>query len=97
MAKIREMKFWNRGDVMNVCIKHDYYTRGDGTAYEKMLRFVDEHEPTKTNIFKVAKDIVEHSDLERYGSPTKEWDIQAIMFDITREAVSVHYEIIGAA
>ena len=55
-----------------MCIKNDYYTAGDNEAYAKMLNFVDNNEPTTTNIYKVAVDIVKHSDLESYGQSEKE-------------------------
>ena len=81
-------------EVRNMCIKHEYYTAGDCEAYEKILNFVESHKPTTNNIYKVATDIFKHSDinLDHYGVDEDEM-IQAIMFDIHKECVSVHYEI----
>ncbi len=92
--KINEKKYWGMDKVRRMCILHKYYTSGDFEAYGKMLHFVSNHKPTTNNIYKVATDIFEHSniDLDRYGCDRNEM-IQAIMFDIHRECVSVHYEI----
>ena len=97
MAKIKEIKLWNGDDVRKMCIKHRYYTAGNCEAYGKMLAYVDNHKPTKNAIYKVAKDIVEHSYFEEYNSPTKEWEISCIMFVLARECVDVHYEIISGS
>lgn len=92
--KINEKKYWGMSEVRSMCIKHRFYTAGDCEAYGKMLNFVSNHKPTTNNIYKVATDIFEHSDidLDRYGCDRNEM-IQAIMFDIHKECVSVLYEI----
>ena len=92
MAKITETKTWRASNVRSMCIKNDYYTAGDNEAYAKMLNFVDTHEPTKTNIYKVAVDIVKHSFLESYGQSEKE-NIESIMYEIANNAVHTCYEI----
>ena len=94
MAKITitETKTWCLDDVRSLCIERDYYTRGTCKDYDKMLHFVATHEPTKMNIYKVAKDIVEHSNLDRYSEEREEL-IAGVMYDITDYAVNTHYTI----
>jgi hypothetical protein len=94
MTKINESKIWSADRIWTMCNKHEYYTRGYNEDYSKMLNFVTNHKPTTNNIYKVAMDIFEHSDinLDHYGVDKDEM-IQAIMFDIHNECVSVHYEI----
>lgn len=90
--KIKETKLWDGYRVRNMCIKHGYYTMGTCEAYDTMLCFVDTRKPTKMNIYKVARDIVAHSNLEGYGMREIEL-VEAMMFDINRECVSTHYEV----
>lgn len=94
MAKVSEKKYWEMEKVRRTCVMHRYYTAGDNEAYGKMLMFVAQHKPTTNNIYKVAADIFEHSDIDLndHGVDKNEM-IAAIMFDIHRECVSVHYEI----
>ena len=92
--KINKSETWASEKVRTMCIKHRYYTAGDCEEYSKMLSFVSNHKPTTNNIYKVAADIYEHSDidLERYGVEKNEM-ITAIMFEINSECVTAHYEI----
>lgn len=82
--KIREIKKWNFSRVRDCCIINDFYTRGNNSEYEKMLDFVSTHKPTLTNIYKVAKDICEHS---------YEQTIENIMFCLSADAINTFYEI----
>lgn len=90
--KIKETRLWDSYRVRNMCIKHDYYTRGDNEAYRKMLEFVDANSPNKTNIYKVAKDIVSHSDMDSYIGEDAEL-IQGVMYDLANDVVKTHFEI----
>ena len=97
MKKINERKSWGMYEVRNMCVKHEYYTAGDCEAYEKILNFVEIHKPTTNNIYKVANDIFEHSDidLDNYGVDKDEM-VAAIMFDINNECVKTRYRIENA-
>lgn len=83
--EIEEKKVWHAADVRRICIKHDFYTRGDNKAYSAMLDMVDESEPTTANIYKVAKDIKEHS--------VTDYEIENIMFVLGQDAVETFYTI----
>lgn len=92
--KINKSETWASEKVRSLCIKNRYYTAGDCEEYGKMLAFVSNHKPTTNNIYKVAEDIYEHSDIDlgKYGVEKNEM-ISAIMFEINKECVSAHYEI----
>lgn len=96
MAKtmIKVERMWDSYDVRNLCVRNRYYTRGDNDEYGRMLLFVSNHKPTKENIFRVAEDIFNHSNInpEEYGL-TKDDSIAAIMFDLSRSCVTEHFTI----
>lgn len=82
---IEEVK-WTSSGIRHMCINHDWYTAGDNKAYSKMLDFVEDNDPTRLNIYKVAKDILDHSsDPDLY--------VEAIMFSIHQEAVNHFYTV----
>lgn len=84
--EITETITWDSSDIRNLCIKNDWYTSGDIKAYSMMLDFVENNEPTKLNIWKVAKDIMDHSsDQDLY--------VEAIMFEIANEVVETFYDV----
>lgn len=80
-------KMWSAGRVRQACIGNDLYTRGDNEAYSKMLGFVDNHEPTTEAMYRVAKDIADHS---------REQTVCNVMFILEREAVITTFEIDGS-
>lgn len=84
--EVTEIVKWSSSDIRSMCIKNDWYTAGDIKAYSKMLDFVEENEPTKLNIWKVAQDVLEHSD-------DKDLYVEAIMFVIANEVVKTFYEV----
>jgi len=96
MAKmsIKVERMWDSADVRNLCIKNRFYTCGDCEAYDKMLTFVRKNKPTANNIFKVAEDIYNHSDidLDCYGV-SKDEMIAGMMFEISRKCVTEHFKI----
>lgn len=86
IPEIIEEDIWTSFQVRSVCIENNWYTRGDNKAYSEMLDFVDNNEPTKANIYTVARDIMEHSN-------TDDLYIEAIMFRIANDAVMTHYTV----
>ena len=86
MPEIEQYRFWTVEDVRNVCIKYDWYTKGDCRAYDKMLTTVRETEPTTENLYKVARDIMEHSE--------DVWmTVEGTMTKLEREAVTNGYSV----
>ena len=65
--------------LRGMCIKHNYYTRGDNEAYgEMLLKFQYAENITETEIEWLAKDIKSHSDTED--------EVISIAFNILTEA-----------
>ena len=69
MMRTRLAKVLDREDVRQMCIAHQYYTRGDCRAYENMLGLLDlpRSKYTGSNISadkleEIAEDIKDHSD-----------------------------------
>ena len=80
---------WSADSVRGCCIACDYYTLGDNRRYSEMLDFVNENEPSETNIYAVALDILQNSDVcDRYGCTERE-AIKAILFELYNRAVTV--------
>lgn len=53
-------------EVRNLCIKENYYTRGDNEAYRNLLfTLCKKEDPTVEDIYEIASDIVDHSDTDR--------------------------------
>ena len=82
--KIREIRFWSPRTVRDMCIKHDFYTCGDNDEYFNMLELTRKLKPTKTALYTVAKDIVDHSEEGR---------VEEVMYLLELEAVHTYYEI----
>ena len=78
--------------VRAFCIKHQFYTRGDCKAYEKMLDYVSNHfDRVTTNIVaRVAEDIINHTDMGRLD--TEDMDIESMMFLLDKECINRFYE-----
>ena len=63
-TNIKKQLFWD--DVRHVCIQNDYYTCGDVKSYERLLDYVRTLDNvTEENLFHIALDIFNHSDIER--------------------------------
>lgn len=93
---ITEMKRWSSSDVMNVCIKRNYYTGGTCAEYERMLDFVRDNSYTLEGLYFVARDIAKHSNLTTYGYSEGSTDpevIEAIMWELNEGAVNTFYGI----
>lgn len=85
--KITKTDVWGSASVRQVCIENGFYTSGDNEAYSRMLNYVRENPPKKKNIYRVAKDIHEHSRINI--------SIDNIMFILRKDAVRTFYHIGG--
>lgn len=47
-------------DLRNLCIRHNYYTRGDNKAYANIFEMAKYNE--EGDLIAVARDILDHSD-----------------------------------
>lgn len=87
MAKYEELKRLSPDAVRNLCIKKEWYTRGDVNAYAAMLDKVwkieeSEKSITPDQLGEIAEDILEHSDTE--------YTVESIMWELNR-AVNTFY------
>lgn len=87
-------------DVMQMCIRHDWYTHGTPKEYEKMLDFVTDNPNSVTTslegLYFIARDIARHSDLTEYGCNLCEPEAEAIstiMYALNDEAVNTFYGV----
>ena len=78
---------WSANSVRRACIANHLYTCGDNEAYSKMLALADSHEPTTKIMYRVAKDIAEHS---------YEQTITNVMFILEHDSVITTFEIDGS-
>lgn len=86
--KIRTNQTWSKGKIRGLCIKENWYTMGDNEEYMAMWDFVGSHKPTPNNVYKVALDIMKHSDVEQ----SDEY-LENIMFLISESCIMTFYEI----
>ncbi len=85
--KIIEHTQWFADEIRNFCLEEGYFTEGKIREYEEMLLFVDRNDPTPMNIYRVAKNILAHSDQEHQRG------IEYMMRDISVDLVNRHYEV----
>lgn len=84
---------WNTSTVISYCIKFDRYTRGTNTEYTQLLDYVSNHRhPLDIDLLLVASNIVNHSNMDRYGQ-THEENVQAVLFDLLNDCVTYDAEI----
>lgn len=84
---IKVTRRWSDDSVQSTCIKNNLYTRGTYDQYDKMLKSADVLQPTVENLYRLAKDICEHSEGQT---------ITNVMFILEREAVTTTFEIDGS-
>ena len=96
---ITECRRMSSSDVVQMCIRHNWYTHGTTKEYEKMLDFVSEFRSEATDLeglYFIARDIAKHSDLAEYGCSPCEASSEAIstiMYALTNEATNLFYSI----
>lgn len=85
--EIKEERTWSMDQVRLVCIHENWYTEGTVKQYSEMLGFVENNKPTGLNLFKVASDILEHTD-EKQGQT-----IENIMFILGKDACNTFFTV----
>ena len=85
-VNIKVTKSWSSGDVEHICTREKFYTNGDNNDYIQMLNLVDILEPTIENIYRIAKDIYEHSE---------KTTINNIMYFLANYVVVTSFDIEG--
>lgn len=64
---MRTEMIWCMDDVRSMCIRYDYCTGMDCDEYERMLRYVRDHECNANEIAYVAAWIAGYSDFDGYS------------------------------
>ena len=81
-----ERVFWNPDRVRSCCIRHGWYTEGSVSEYEAMLKMAGEA-PTVEQIYKMACDIVAHSE---------DQTVRSVMYLLRNEAVRTAFDEVEA-
>ena len=84
IPSIDAIRLWSPSKVREACIANNLYTRGDNTAYSRLLEWVGTVSPTLGNLYLAAEDIYENST----GN-----SITNIMYILEKEAVVTVYDI----
>lgn len=63
--KIKEIKRIDTDKLRNICINNNWYTAGNTANYNNMFRMCQKNNISTNQLFKIAKDIYEHSNVEK--------------------------------
>ena len=85
--EIKVYTWWIVEDVRQLCIKHDWYTRGTCKEYDAMLNYVGLNNPDSYHIYRVARDIYLHTERSIYLT------VEDIMWDLERTCIKRSYEV----
>ena len=79
--------------VYGFCNKFNLYTKGTNSDYNNLLHnLCVRNNPTDMDIYEVAKDICDHSEIP-VGIDKTAW-IENIMYEIANSCCGVHFEIV---
>lgn len=83
MANFMAVRKFKADSIREMCVRHNFYTRGDSKAYTELL---DKEllKPTVSVMEKIAVDILKHSDAEGYN-------IESMMYVIEKECVETYF------
>lgn len=76
---------WSVESVMEACQKNHLYTCGTNRQYRCMLDSVFFSDPTYENLYKIATDIVKHSE---------DQTVTNVMTILEKEAVTITFDIV---
>ena len=62
--KIKEIKRIDTDKLRNICINNNWYTRGTNSDYMNMFKMCEKDNISTNQLYKIAKDIYEHTDIE---------------------------------
>ena len=63
--KIKETKKIDSDKLRNMCIKNNWYTAGSTEDYSKMFEMCKKDNISTSQLYKIAKDIYEHTNVDR--------------------------------
>lgn len=95
--KIKETKRIDSDKLRNMCINNNWYTAGNSEDYSKMFEMCKRNNITTNQIYKIAKDIYEHTNVSRAktGCSTEYSDNENIlnMMIYVNDCTYVFYEL----
>ena len=62
--KVKEIKRIDTDKLRHICINNNWYTRGSNADYSNMFKMCEKDNITTNQLYKIAKDIYEHTDVE---------------------------------
>lgn len=62
---IKEIKRMDDDKLRSMCVKSNWYTAGTNEDYINMFKMCKKDNITTNQLFKIAKDIYEHTDVDR--------------------------------
>lgn len=85
-SEYREVRRIFAKDLRELCIRNNWYTRGDCKAYSHLLNELahEKENITTDDIVEIAQDILEHSNTDQ--------ELTSICFEVARIAVSFFEE-----
>ncbi len=85
-SEYREVRRIFAEDLRELCIRNNWYTRGDCKAYSHLLNELahEKENITTDDIVEIAQDILEHSNTDQ--------ELKSICFEVARIAVSFFEE-----
>ena len=96
--KVKEIKRIDTDKLRNICINHNWYTRGTNADYMNMFKMCKKDNISVNQLYKIAKDIYEHTDIDRARTGcsaeySNEENILNMMIYVN-DATYVFYEIV---
>ena len=80
MPTYKEIRTLSASALRSLCIREDWYTRGDNEEYDHLLQDLAASKPhlATEDIIAIAEDIAAHSD------PEAGWTVEGIAFEVAR-------------
>lgn len=94
-GKLTSEKWLDSLKIAELCKKENYYNDGSNDDYEAMLEFAHKHAATDVAIYRIAEDIIAHTDIRNIHLEYYTLDemIVHIMFYINKDCTYTTYAI----
>lgn len=86
--ELETKRVWSAECVRSFCMRNNYYNSGNTADYDGMLEFVDNHDATPINVFRVARNILLHTNAIKYITAN---EVVNLMEHLDSECVTTQY------